>query len=263
MFLLVTVIYLASSSLDTLTPYPTGAVVDVSACMGAGMGVILAVAVALFSVRLNYESVFKWMVPLVILQAAVFPYDAEWARVAGRAFSWGIDSCVQAVSLLYVLALVHRGSCTAALGIGLLKGFMHLGICSGKIMGHVLEPLAMASAANRTAVALVLICAFACVATALQGTSLEELRAQTQKAFTLEPAPTGLVRLATAASLTPRETQVLSYLVKGRSVPFIQDELVLSKSTVNTHVRHIYQKMGVRTRQELLDKVEQAETTCD
>lgn len=56
-------------------------------------------------------------------------------------------------------------------------------------------------------------------------------------------------------SLSPREAQVVGYLAKGRSVPFIADEMGVSMSTVKTHMRSLYRKMGVHTRQELLDVV--------
>lgn len=51
------------------------------------------------------------------------------------------------------------------------------------------------------------------------------------------------------------ELDVLLLLAAGRSQPYICDYLVLSKSTVSTHVSHIYQKCSVHSRQELLDLV--------
>lgn len=59
-------------------------------------------------------------------------------------------------------------------------------------------------------------------------------------------------RLATESGLTPRETEVLSLLARGRSVPFIAEELSISQSTAKGHVQHIYAKTGVSTKQELL-----------
>ena len=44
-------------------------------------------------------------------------------------------------------------------------------------------------------------------------------------------------------------------LAQGRTRAFIQDELVLSGSTVKTHVSHIYAKMGVSGKADLLEKV--------
>lgn len=65
-----------------------------------------------------------------------------------------------------------------------------------------------------------------------------------------------LARLETSIGLTPREIEVFRLLIKGRSVPYIRDELVISRDTVATHVKHIYAKAQVHSRQELLDLVE-------
>ena len=54
--------------------------------------------------------------------------------------------------------------------------------------------------------------------------------------------------------LTPRETEVLSYLIQGRSLPYIEQQLGISHSTANSHTCNIYKKLEVHTRQELLDK---------
>jgi DNA-binding NarL/FixJ family response regulator len=48
--------------------------------------------------------------------------------------------------------------------------------------------------------------------------------------------------------LTEREQQVLALLAEGLSPAQIADELVISSSTVGTHVEHIYSKLGARTR---------------
>ncbi len=53
--------------------------------------------------------------------------------------------------------------------------------------------------------------------------------------------------------LTDRESDVLLLLASGRDVPYIEQELVLAKSTVKTHIKHIYGKCGVSSRQDLLD----------
>lgn len=61
---------------------------------------------------------------------------------------------------------------------------------------------------------------------------------------------------ARAVGLTARETEILSLLVRGRTLPYIANELFVATGTVKTHVRHIYEKSLVNNRQELLDKVE-------
>ena len=59
--------------------------------------------------------------------------------------------------------------------------------------------------------------------------------------------------IAQKYALTPREKEITALLVQGRSLPHIEKELNISHGTANTHVHNIYQKVGVRFRQELLD----------
>lgn len=59
--------------------------------------------------------------------------------------------------------------------------------------------------------------------------------------------------------LTERETQVMHLFATGRTAARVQEELVISAGTVNSHAMHIYQKMGVHSRQELVELV----TTAD
>lgn len=61
---------------------------------------------------------------------------------------------------------------------------------------------------------------------------------------------------AAAFGLTPRETEVLTLLGRGRSLPYIADALFVTTGTVKTHVKHIYRKCNVSSRQELLDLLE-------
>jgi DNA-binding CsgD family transcriptional regulator len=58
----------------------------------------------------------------------------------------------------------------------------------------------------------------------------------------------------TAYGLTEREFETLCHLLKGRSVPRIAQLLDISENTVKSHVQHIYLKLGVHGRQDLLDK---------
>lgn len=57
-------------------------------------------------------------------------------------------------------------------------------------------------------------------------------------------------------SLSPKETEVLFLLAKGRNAEYIQNELVVSRHTAKAHIYHIYQKTGVHSRQALIDLLE-------
>jgi HD-GYP domain-containing protein (c-di-GMP phosphodiesterase class II)/DNA-binding CsgD family transcriptional regulator len=59
---------------------------------------------------------------------------------------------------------------------------------------------------------------------------------------------TTIARREWPAGLTDREVEVLRLLAKSRSMKQIAAELVISQSTVHTHVAHIYEKAGISTR---------------
>lgn len=52
--------------------------------------------------------------------------------------------------------------------------------------------------------------------------------------------------------LSPREREVLACMARGRTRAGIQEDLVLSGNTVKTHVAHIYAKLDVHDRQEMM-----------
>lgn len=63
-----------------------------------------------------------------------------------------------------------------------------------------------------------------------------------------------LPNYASANSLTKREDEILSYLVKGYFYKEIAVLLFISVETVRTHIRNIYEKLQVRTRSEAILK---------
>ena len=57
--------------------------------------------------------------------------------------------------------------------------------------------------------------------------------------------------------LTEREGEIMIMFAKGRNLPYVQEELCLSKSTVSTHRQHIYQKLGVHSALEMIDLIQE------
>lgn len=55
--------------------------------------------------------------------------------------------------------------------------------------------------------------------------------------------------------LTPQRNGGLLSFGPGSLYPYIRDELVISRETAATHAKHIYAKLDVHNRQELIDLV--------
>jgi LuxR family maltose regulon positive regulatory protein len=69
----------------------------------------------------------------------------------------------------------------------------------------------------------------------------------------MSSSPTaGPARLREPVSVS--ETRVLRYLPTNLRVPEIADQLTLSVNTVRTHIRHLYEKLGVHNRTEAVER---------
>ncbi len=63
-----------------------------------------------------------------------------------------------------------------------------------------------------------------------------------------EPAPPDLSSGTPDTPWTPREREVLRLIVEGCSNNEIAQSMVVSRSTVKTHINNVYRKLGVRNR---------------
>lgn len=62
--------------------------------------------------------------------------------------------------------------------------------------------------------------------------------------------------IAETYGLTARETEVLGLIAHGRNMPYMESELYISRNTLKMHIRHIYTKLDVHSKQEIIDMVE-------
>jgi len=63
-------------------------------------------------------------------------------------------------------------------------------------------------------------------------------------------------RLASDCGLSPREEEVMVLLAKGHGVEHIQETLAVTRSTAKAHCNHVYRKIGVHCREDLIELVE-------
>lgn len=56
--------------------------------------------------------------------------------------------------------------------------------------------------------------------------------------------------------LTDREFEIFMLLARGRNTQIIQERLYITRNTIKTHVKAIYQKLDIHSQQEILDVVE-------
>lgn len=69
-------------------------------------------------------------------------------------------------------------------------------------------------------------------------------------------------QIARDNGLTAREAEILHYLAQGRGAVRIADELCISPDTVRTHIKRIYDKVGIHRREDLLDLLNRDDPTA-
>ena len=227
---------------------------DVPVFVGSGCGVVLAICIVFYSIKIDFPSMYRWLTPFLIAALCLISWNNVFTNTISKAIVSGADACLQLVVFLYCINLAKKHALPIVLGIGLTQGFVQLGVLAGDISGFAFIHSFASQPQGIHVFASILICllSFACIA--LPGT-LGKPEATTEE-FGGTSEERAALRIAQERNLTGRETEILVYLSKGRSQPYIREELVLSKSTVATHVKHIYQKLDIHSKQELIDLIE-------
>ena len=263
---------------------------DAATMLGSVCGVCLAFWFIFFSPRVNVPALLRWVAPLIIIGLAAIPFSGMAPEFVASATMSVADTVLQIIAFLSLVNLARAGVFSPAFAIGVGQGMIQLGVLAGNLIGRWSALAAASSGYGLWETSLVVICLFS-VAMALApsdrnmggiglrstgdlddavpmgASELSDSRGGSSSGKTLhafegevdgllsqeENLDEKVVRIAAEGGLSSRETEVLGYLARGRSQPYIRDTLVLSKNTVASHVKHIYQKLNVHSRQELLD----------
>ena len=59
------------------------------------------------------------------------------------------------------------------------------------------------------------------------------------------------------AALTPRELEIAAYVYRGYSAKRIAEKLFLSEPTIKSYTSRVYRKLGIKSKQELIDYVDE------
>lgn len=163
---------------------------------------------------------------------------------------------ITVVLIALFLVMAHVSSRDAALSFA--RGFMALfgGELVGVFLGNALSVSGFSGEAVYLLTALAGMAVLYAYLFLFTERDMAELSAVAKEADLFDEA---VARMAETAGLSKRETEVLPLALRGRTSERIAAELFISKNTVDTHMRRIYSKCGVRSRQELIDLGERAQ----
>ena len=161
----------------------------------------------------------------------------------------------------YVLMAAAAGLARICLAVALVGGYL-IGSLSGGFFGegeHTIRYLIIIMAviyALSLAAVLVSRDRRRKQRDSIEEVQLTEVVEEGERTVPEEALDERCARLAEHGRLTEREAEVLGYLARGRTKVHIAGALFVSENTVRSHVRNIYSKLGVHTRQELIDLLE-------
>ena len=213
----------------------------------------------------KYASIWKLAMPLML--ASLVPFGLLFPNG-----SWLTDFCAVASYMLYTILIVvilsnlsYRYGVCALWIFGIERAVRLVSVQAG-FGASVLMPQADAQHLGAFVPVTVLIAVLIVIVTTFffsekqlsspWGVLLKGAAGRDREVY-LEKNRIGMKcrELAKQYDLTTREEEILLLLALGKKPSAIEQELYVAKSTVKTHIKHIYQKLGIHSRQELFELV--------
>lgn len=207
-----------------------------------------------FHDSLHIELVFQLLFPLMatgFLGMPFFGYGYQVVFISLSLFAFGIMSMLMQIVCLQKAESLRIGSTVV---LGAFAGFVYSSMTLGFAIGHVLQTREDFGFAYVLVLALVLVYGLSFVFFAIKFHWREPKAASgAHEPQEADGSKDACRSIASEAGLSIRETEVFELIVKGRDLPYIAENLVVSKNTVRTHMKNIYAKLGVHSKQEVID----------
>lgn len=220
----------------------------------------LAFLVMIASCAVPHERIvmrlYRLIIPLMIVGFVAYIFmSEEYQWMALAAIACGFYSFEGLVWLIHPTLILKTNSSSLVM-FGWGRALFHLCGFLGVSLGYFLVTQHASRGVSLGAICLVIIIALLVIMTYVF--TEHDLRLFVGRPMPAPSVNLDLVcqRLSDKYGLSKRESDVLILLAKGRSVPFIAEEFTVSQGTVKTHVRHVYEKLGIHNKQELLNMVE-------
>ena len=233
---------------------------------------LLAASVALLATwKLLYERVtlmrlYQILFPLTATAFLLLPLLEGTFHQVVRSLVFLVFSVTSSLMVVSCARTARNQSLAPVLVYGLFAGVVYACSLAGSVVGLYVGAGRGVGLAELSVVALVAVYALSVAMVAPHGRKAR--RGKAASGEELSPSSVDVAGDTVSAGcavaveryrLSRREAEVLDLLARGRDVPYVAEELVISKNTVRTHTKSIFAKTGVHSRQELIDLVESIE----
>lgn len=248
---------------------------DLLAMMGpmSSPGTIVAAFIVFCAVffrtdRVNLDAMYRIALPAMICALVFVPvFGPQNAFLANSLAS--LSYTAFSIFIMIVLSgISHRYGVSAVFLFGMERGIRALFSFLGRETQSAFDALSGSPLSSETTVSIALVVVVICCAMLL--VSEQDIRSRWgislyEDGTGSQPRPLSAgernrlelrcAELQSAYGLSPREEEVLLLLAQRKSIRAIQEELSIANGTAKAHVRHIYEKLGVHTREELFEVV--------
>lgn len=240
--------------------------VNMSLCMLIAVSLLAGLFIALHAVP-DPTAVFKGCMPAMLAVFSVMPLVADrLGPLAGATMIVCYDVLALAFSIYLVAFLRDRGY-DPYLNAGVFVGVSNLTLLLGLWIGVALNALWSAQG-----VPLLTLLAFVAIYPVGMALLFIQKAHGHREPNPVPPTPStaapplgeqiedyyavSMASFARTHGLTPRESEVCALLVRGRSVKVVAEELGITQNTAWTHIKNLYAKCGVSTKQDLMNLFE-------
>ena len=220
---------------------------------GAVFMLIIAAISKIFPQKDSVFQIFPLLLVLIVVAYALFLAD-EFFYLEAFIITLAISSMMEILLAMYFGILTAKGYVAPALAFGLSGGSIRAGILAGNGWALYYENhLALAEAVTpETALFLMCLLAALLIPLVRKEYSIIKLTSDPPRESDLSVR---CIAVAQEFSLSPRESEIMTLLARGYTADAIAQKLVISPHTVNTHIRHTYEKMSIHKRSELLNYI--------
>lgn len=220
--------------------------------LGGALFILLIVGIYTLSRnRLNIFKIYPALLVTVMVGFALFvsgPATFFLAFVVGI----GVQSLFEVLLIMYFGILTTKGYATPALAFAMAGGFVRMGLAMGNSLALWYESMPEIALEITPETCLAFMCLLAVVLVPLVRMEFS-IVALTAAPPTKNEVEEICAEVAAEFSLSVRESEILLLIARGHTTNSMADKLVISPYTVNTHIRHIYDKMQIHKRSELLN----------
>ena len=203
--------------------------------------------------KMNIFKLYPWLLVFEIVAFSLFLADGALYFPAFVA-AVGISSIFEILLIMYFGILTSKGYNTPAMAFSFSRGCVRAGIAFGNTLAVAYEHAPAVAQAVTPETCLAFICVLAALLIPLvrQEFSIVALTAAPPSKAEVDEI---CAEVAQEFALSAREREILGLIARGYTTNTISTKLVISPYTVNTHIRHIYEKMQIHKRSELLNYI--------